>query len=193
MFNYFRQTGLAAPLWIFQNPQSVIIYIIYNSCLGICTYYGLLFCLANNSISRTMLIILNAFTCFMFCVCVCVCGFFLIKKFHQTSCISCHHVFQFLFPLNTMHLLPSCFVFFFFLWTPCICDLHASWFLFIYLFIPSFLWMPCICDLLVSCYLFIYFFLWTPCIWGGVSDTWHHWLILFGCTSYDNCKYDNWS
>ncbi len=158
MFNYFRQTGLAAPLWIFQNPQSVIIYIIYNSCLGICTYYGLLFCLANNSISRTMLIILNAFTCFMFCVCVCVCGFFLIKKFHQTSCISCHHVFKFLFPLNTMHLLPSCFVFFFFplntmhLWSSC-------FMIFIYLFIYSFLPLNAM-HLWSSCFmLFIYLFL----------------------------------
>jgi hypothetical protein len=76
----------------FRTSESVIIYIIYNSCLGICTYYGLLCCLANNSISRTMLIILNALTSFMFCVCVCVCVFL----FHQTSCISCHHVSCFL-------------------------------------------------------------------------------------------------
>jgi hypothetical protein len=45
--------------------------------------------------------------------------------------------------------------FLFFLWTPCICDLHASWFLFIYLFLPlnaMHLWSSCFM-------LFIYFFL----------------------------------
>jgi hypothetical protein len=122
-------------------------------------------------------------------VCVCV---FLLKNFikHHAFLAIMFHVFKFLFPLNTMHLSPSCFVFFF-------SFEHHAFVIFMlhdfYLFIYSFLWMPCICDLHVSCYLFISFFLWTPCIWGGGSDTWHHWLILFGCMSYDNGKYDNWS
>jgi hypothetical protein len=123
----------------FRTLRVVIIYIIYNSCLGIiCTYYGFLFCLANNSISRTMLIILNAFTCFMFCVCVCV---FLLKNFikHHAFLAIMFHVFKFLFPLNTMHLSPSCFVFFFFLpfehHAFVIFMLHDFYF-FIFLFLP---------------------------------------------------------
>jgi hypothetical protein len=113
----------------------------------------------------------------------------------------------FLISSNIMHFLSSCFMFFnfFFLWTPCICHLHVLCFfsffedhafvIFMlhgfYLFIYSFLWMPCIRDLHVSSFLFIYSFLWTPCNWGGGPNTWHNWLILFGCPSYDNVKYDN--
>jgi len=117
--------------------------------LGICTsYYGLLFCLANNSISRTMLIILNAFTGFMFCVCVCVCVcvfFFLIKNFikHHAFLAIMFHVFKFLFPLNTMHLRSSCFMISIYLFIYSF-ECHAfvifmfhGFYLFIYL-IPSF-------------------------------------------------------
>jgi len=75
-------------------------------------------------------------SCFMFCVCVCV---FLLKNFikHHAFLAIMFHVFKFLFPLNTMHLSPSCFVFFVFplstmhLWSSC-------FMIFIYLFIPSF-------------------------------------------------------
>jgi hypothetical protein len=85
---------------------------------------------------------------------------------------SCFMVFIYLFiylflPLNAMHLWSSCFMVFIYL--------------FIYLFLPlnaMHLWSSCF---MVFIYLFIYSFLWTPCIWGGGPNTWHHWLILFEC------------
>ncbi len=86
-----EKIGLAAPtLNYFRTSECHHIYIIYNPCLDMCIYYGLLCCLAKQQHLEDNV---DSSQCIYRLHVLCMCVFL----FHQTSCISCNHVSCFFF------------------------------------------------------------------------------------------------